>query len=189
MSPSRSQPAVERWATNLLTWAGSLLVVGSAVIHYYLWAGQGYRHIPTIGPLFIAQAVVGVVLAIATVLLRKLSLLLAEVGYAFSSAGGLIISVNFGLFGWQESMSAPYAGLALGVELAAGALLLPAALLLTRHRLSMNAKNIHRLGALVSGAHADAAAGVHLKRRRATTRPAATQRVKTPRSPQAGEPA
>ena len=143
MSPGRSQPAAERWATNLLTLAGSLLVVGSAVIHYYLWASQGYRHIPTIGPLFIAQAVVGVVLAIATVALRNLLLVLAELGYAFSSAGGLIISVNFGLFGWQESMSAPYAGLALGVEFAAAAVLIPAALLLSRRWLTGRPSGAH----------------------------------------------
>ena len=136
MAPGRSQPAAERWATNLLTLAGSLLVAGSAVVHYYLWASQGYRHIPTIGPLFIAQAAVGVVLAIGTVALRKLLLVLAELGYALSSAGGLIISVNFGLFGWQESMSAPYAGLALGVEFAAAAVLIPAALLLARRWLT-----------------------------------------------------
>jgi hypothetical protein len=46
--------------------------------------------------------------------------------------GGLIISVNFGLFGWQDSMSAPYAGLALSVELAAAALLIAAAAIFVR---------------------------------------------------------
>ena len=34
------------------------------------------------------------------------------------------ISDNFGLLGWQEPVSAPYAGLALSVELAAAVLLL-----------------------------------------------------------------
>jgi hypothetical protein len=127
MPAGRSHAATERLATNLLTWSGSLLVVGSSVIHYYLWDSQGYRHIPTIGPLFITQAVVGVVLAVVTSAVRNPLLAAAEAGLAFSSAGGLIISVNFGLFGWQESMSAPYAGLALGVEIAAGALLIVAA--------------------------------------------------------------
>jgi hypothetical protein len=121
-----------RWTANLLTWAGSLLVVVSAVIHYHLWGSGGYKHIPTIGPLFLVQSVVGVVLALWTSAARKLLLVLAEAGFAFASAGGLIISVNFGLFGWQETMSAPYAGLALGVELAAGTVLCAAAALLVK---------------------------------------------------------
>jgi hypothetical protein len=65
------------------------------------------------------------VLALPTSVTRKVFLVLTEAGFALASAGGLIISVNFGLFGWQDSMSAPYTGLALSVELAA-AVLLPA---------------------------------------------------------------
>ena len=158
MSTGRSHAAGERLATNLLTWSGSLLVVGSSVIHYYLWDSQGYRHIPTIGPLFLMQAVVGVVLAVATSAVRNPLLTAAEAGFAFSSAGGLIISVNFGLFGWQESMSVPYAGLALGVELAAGALLIVAAAIpgrrwLANRRSSPNATGAARasVGRVVNG--------------------------------------
>jgi hypothetical protein len=109
---------------NVLTWAGSLLVVASSVIHFELWDDHGYRNIPTIGPLFLIQAVVGVLLALGTSVTRRVLLVLAEAGFALSTAAGLIISVNFGLFGWQDSMSAPYSGLALSVELAAAALLL-----------------------------------------------------------------
>lgn len=132
----RPQNVVERWGTNALTWSGSALVVGSSAIHYHLWASLGYRHIPTIGALFIVQAVVGVVLALATGILRRLLLMVAEAGFALASAAGLIISVNFGLFGWQESMSAPYAGLALSVELVAGTLLLSASVLGARRWLA-----------------------------------------------------
>jgi hypothetical protein len=115
---------------NVLTWAGSTLVVASSVVHFELWDDHGYRNIPTIGPLFLMQAVVGVVLALGTSVTRRVLLVLAEAGFILSTAAGLIISVNFGLFGWQESMSAPYAGLALAVELAAAALLAAATALM-----------------------------------------------------------
>ncbi|HTT91484.1 MAG TPA: hypothetical protein VMF65_18150 [Acidimicrobiales bacterium] len=111
---------------NLLIWVGSLFVLGSSVIHFHLWDSYAYRALPTIGPLFLMQSIVGAVLAIWTSVARKLLLVLAETGFAFSTAGALIISVNFGLFGWKDTMSAPYAGLALAVEFTAGALLLAA---------------------------------------------------------------
>jgi hypothetical protein len=69
-------------------------------------------------------------LALGTSVTRRGFLVLAEAGFILSTAAGLIISVNFGLFGWQDSMSAPYAGLALSVELAAAALLLAATALM-----------------------------------------------------------
>jgi hypothetical protein len=115
---------------NLLIWAGSLFVLGSSVIHFHLWDSFAYRDLPTIGPLFLMQAIVGAVLAIVTSVARKFLLVLVETGFAFATAGGLIISVNFGLFGWKDTMSAPYAGLALAVEFSAGALLLAASALM-----------------------------------------------------------
>jgi hypothetical protein len=140
--PIAGAHAAERIATNLLTGAGSLLVVGSSAIYYHLWDSLGYSHIPTIGPLFVVQAVVGVVLAVAAGTFRKPLLVAAEAGFALSSAGGLIVSVNFGLFGWQESMSAPYAGMALSVELVAGALLVTASLLLARRWLAARPRRV-----------------------------------------------
>jgi hypothetical protein len=117
---------------NLFIWVGSLFVLGSSIIHFHLWDSFAYRALPTIGPLFLMQAITGAVLAVLTSILRKFLLVLAETGFAFATAGGLIISVNFGLFGWKDTMSAPYAGLALAVEFTAGALLLVASALMGR---------------------------------------------------------
>ena len=47
---------------NLLIWAGSLFVLGSSVIHFHLWDSFAYHALPTIGPLFLMQAIVGAVL-------------------------------------------------------------------------------------------------------------------------------
>jgi hypothetical protein len=84
---------------GLLTWV--------AGIHLHLWT-EGYRDIPTVGPLFLADAVGGFVLA--AVLLawpRPLAGLLGA-GFMISTLGGLIISLHFGLFGFRESLGASF---------------------------------------------------------------------------------
>jgi hypothetical protein len=119
-----------RAVTNLLIWGGSILLAVSAVVHFHLWDSEGYRNIPTIGPLFLMQAIVGIVLAVATAISRKLALVAASAILAVSSIGGLLISIWWGLFGWQESFTAPYVSVALWVEGAAAVLLGAASVLL-----------------------------------------------------------
>ncbi|MGC8627281.1 MAG: hypothetical protein ACP5VR_06940 [Acidimicrobiales bacterium] len=120
-------PGLVRLALNAAVGAGSVLVAGSAALHFYLWDSQGFRNIPTIGPLFLAQAVIGWLLALATVATRKLLFVVAASGYGVVSAFALVYSMLFGLFGWQERLGAPYVSLALAIELAAAAVLLAAA--------------------------------------------------------------
>lgn len=117
-------------AVNLFVWAGCALLAGSAVIHFYLWNSHGYSHIPTIGPLFLAQAIVGAVVALLTAATRRLLLVVVAAGLLVSSIGGLLVSIWWGLFGWQETASAPYVGLALWVEALGAASLGTAALVL-----------------------------------------------------------
>ena len=114
-----------RWIVNGVTWAGALLVLASAVIHLRLWADGGYQGIAVIGPLFLAQGVAGILLAVALGVFRRLGLIWRGAMLA-ATAVGLLISVQVGLFGFQESMAAPYAGMSLVVEFA-GAVLLAAA--------------------------------------------------------------
>lgn len=83
-----------------------------AVIHFHLWDSGGYRHIHVIGPLFLANFVVGLVVALG--LLGAPRRLLPLVGLAASGLGagtlaGLLISVNYGLFGFRDTLSAPFA--------------------------------------------------------------------------------
>jgi hypothetical protein len=115
--------ATGRLGLNLLIWAGSALLAASGLLHFHLWDSEGYRHIPTIGPLFLAQAIVGALLAIATAVFRKVILVAAAAGAAISSIGALLISIWWGLFGWQESSSAPYVGMAFAIEASAAVLL------------------------------------------------------------------
>ena len=65
------------WAVNVLALAGAVLIVVSAVIHLHLWA-TGYSSISVIGPLFLAQGVVSILLAVALGVFRRLGLMVAE---------------------------------------------------------------------------------------------------------------
>jgi hypothetical protein len=114
-------------ASGALCLGGSALMVVSAGIHLHLWAG-GYRHIPTIGPLFLLQGLVGVVLAVAVSVTRRPVVALAGAVFVASTIGGLMLSVEIGLFGFKDSLDAPFATSSLAVESAAFVLLVAAAL-------------------------------------------------------------
>jgi hypothetical protein len=91
----------------LLAWIG--------YIHLHLWQ-EGYRQIPTDGPLFLLDAVAGFVLASALLAWpRPLTGLLAA-GYTAATLGALIISLTVGLFGFRESISASYVVQSLAIE-------------------------------------------------------------------------
>jgi len=116
-------------AATLAFVAGGLLVVWSAYIHFHLWdEPQGYRHISIIGPLFLLQAIGGLVVGILIVAARRVWVALAGIGYAVSTAVGFLLSVGLtkGLFNFKESWQAPFAHLAFAVEIAVVVVLLAA---------------------------------------------------------------
>ena len=110
---------------------GAALLVWTGWIHLHLWS-EGYKHIKTIGPIFMVNFVVA--MAIAVVLLavppRRLLALAAASGamFALGTLGALVLSVNVGLFGFTESSNAPFAHLSLWVEAGATAVLLATAI-------------------------------------------------------------
>ncbi len=91
----------------LLAWIGA--------VHLHLWL-EGYRQIPTDGPLFLLDAVAG--LALAALLLVWAAPLagLIAAGYTASTLGALLISLRVGLFGFRESISASYVAQSLAIE-------------------------------------------------------------------------
>jgi hypothetical protein len=103
---------------------GAALVATTGAIHLHLWA-TGYQNIPTIGPLFLFQGVVGAVLAVALVAWRRLVTVVAAAGFMIATIGGLLLSVYVGLFGFTDTLAAPFAGVSLAVE-SAGAVVLGA---------------------------------------------------------------
>jgi hypothetical protein len=99
-----------------LVGVGLLSAVGW--IHLHLWQ-TGYRHIPTIGPLFLAAAVSAFVIG-AGLLARPSRLMgLSGIGLVTGVLAGLIVSVNLGLFGFKESLSAPFSVESIVLEIAA----------------------------------------------------------------------
>jgi hypothetical protein len=123
IGPSGS--AARRATITLGLVVGAALLASSGVIHLRLWA-TGYRTIPTIptiGPLFLLQGIAGVVLAVVLLLWRRLVVVLAGAGFMVATTGGLLVSVKFGLFGFTDTLAAPYAGLSVVLE-SAGAVVL-----------------------------------------------------------------
>lgn len=105
-------------------------VLASAVLHGFFYVDWAWHLFP-LGVAFVAQAVVGVVLAVAVVRVPRRWVLLAALAYALGSIGAFALSAATGflgvtarLVGWQELA-------AKGVELVAVAL---AALALMRER-------------------------------------------------------
>ena len=105
-----------RWAAALLLRLGCVALLALiGYIHLHLWL-EGYRHIPTNGPLFLLDAVAGFILA-AVVLVRPRPLAgLLAAGYTAATLGALLISLAVGLFGFRESISASYVTQSLAIE-------------------------------------------------------------------------
>lgn len=97
---------------------GGLLIIWSSYIHFHLWQAVGYRHIPTIGPLFILQSIVGLLVGVLIIGVRRVWAAVIGAGFAVSTLVGFLISVEHGLFGFKDLWSSPFAHQALAIEIA-----------------------------------------------------------------------
>jgi hypothetical protein len=127
--PGALQSRIAQAAVLALAGTGAAFLVWSAVIHLELW-GDGYRDISVIGPLFLVQGIVSIVLAVAVVVFRWLALLVVGAVTGAATAVGLLLTASVGLFGYTESLTVPYATLSLAVEFTAAFLLLAGAAVL-----------------------------------------------------------
>lgn len=110
------------FATVVAKVAMAALAGTIAGIHLDLWASYGYRHIPTIGPLFLLNGIAGAVLAVACLATPSRIVALAwlsTAGYAVATLVAALISLNGKLFGFSESTGAPLLAPSLAVEGAA----------------------------------------------------------------------
>ena len=118
ISPSSSQAPGRggRWAAALLLRLGCVaLLAWIGYIHLHLWQ-EGYRQIPTDGPLFLLDGVAAFLLAAVLLLWPRPLVGLLAVGYTASTLGALIISLSVGLFGFRESISASFVTESLTIE-------------------------------------------------------------------------
>ncbi len=109
-------------AALVLRLAGAGLLVWVGAIHLHLWS-EGYRQIPTVGPGFLADAIGGFALAAVLLVLPRLLAGLLGAGYMLTTLGGLIISINIGLFGFRESTSATFVFESMVLEILGAAVL------------------------------------------------------------------
>jgi len=119
LASSRRQHAAggitRRAAALLLRLACAALLAWIGNIHLHLWA-EGYRQIPTDGPLFLLDAVAGFALAAALLAWPRPLTGLLTLGYTAATLGALLISLSVGLFGFKESISASYVTQSLAIE-------------------------------------------------------------------------
>jgi predicted lipoprotein with Yx(FWY)xxD motif len=101
--------------------AGAGLLAATGAIHLDLYL-TGYRSIPVIGWLFLLQVIAAFGLAAAVLASGSRLAAAAGAGFALSTLGGYLLSVQFGLFGFKEIRTT--AGIVAGViEVAAFAAL------------------------------------------------------------------
>jgi predicted lipoprotein with Yx(FWY)xxD motif len=101
--------------------AGAGLLAATAAIHLDLYL-TGYRTIPTIGWLFLAQVITAFLLAAAVLASGSRIVAAAGAGFAVATLGGHLLSVWAGLFGFTEVRTT--AGITAGIiEVAAFAAL------------------------------------------------------------------
>ncbi len=106
--------------------AASVLL--SAVVHLDLWADEGFRDIPGIGPAFLLNAVAGLLIGLAVLTLPGRLPLLAAAAFGAATLGAFVVSATVGLLGVHETWSGAPQVLAAVSE--AGALVLAAAVAL-----------------------------------------------------------
>jgi hypothetical protein len=130
--PADLAPLLARVAVTVLIAGGAACTVYSGYIHIYLWGRQQYpyRDIPTIGPLFIAQGIAAVVIGLLVVISRRVGALLLGAGLLIVSVAALVIDVEYGMFGFKDSWSVPYATTTLYEEIVGAVLLIVAAVVL-----------------------------------------------------------
>ncbi len=131
--PSDLASVLARVVVTAVIAGGAACTVYSGYIHLYLWGRQPfpYRDIPTIGPLFLIQGIVGVIVGLLLVITRRVGALLVGAGLLVVSAAALVIDVEVGMFGFKDSWAVPYAKSTLYVEIVGAVLLLVATGVLT----------------------------------------------------------
>jgi len=104
--------------------AGLLAAAGAIHLDLYL---TGFRHIPTIGPLFLLQVIAAFGLAVLVLVPGGRLFAALGAGFAAATLGGYLLSIWFGLFGFKEVRTT--AGIVAGlIEVAAFAVLATVAL-------------------------------------------------------------
>lgn len=83
-------------------WVAAAGVLVSGLAHLWLWWFEGFRTIPWIGPLFLLNAVAGVVIAALLVGWRSWVPAFLGAGFGLSTLAAFVMSATVGLLGLHE---------------------------------------------------------------------------------------
>jgi hypothetical protein len=131
--------ATAAWAPSAvlpLRVLGAVLLAVTAAIHGWLWL-QGYDGIPVVGPAFLLDTVLGVLLALLVAAVPRRWLPWAAAAgalFALGTLAALLLSTTVGLFGFVETTAAPLWWESFWVELGAVVVLAGLAVLTRRPR-------------------------------------------------------
>ena len=106
--PGRSRQPVDLAATAAFAAGGGLLVWSA--VHPFPAVERdrlGTAPSPSVGPLFLLQSVVGLVLGVGVVAVRRLWAAVLGIGFALATMASFLVSVAHGLFGFKDSWLAP----------------------------------------------------------------------------------
>jgi hypothetical protein len=118
---------LESVSARVIAGVGAVLLVVSGYVHLHLW-DIAYRHVDTLGPLFLVQAAAAVVLAVLMIAWPTRLVLVAAAVFSAGTIAGFVKAINGGIFGFTLPVITSWAKLALGAEI--GVIFLAAAALL-----------------------------------------------------------
>jgi hypothetical protein len=102
--------------------SAAVLILAGGAVHLHLWQG-GYRGIPRIGPWFMANVIISVVLALALMVRNDARVAWAGIAFSLASLGALVMSRTIGIFGFTETAWTGSVVRATGAEVGAVVLL------------------------------------------------------------------
>ncbi|MFP5310110.1 MAG: hypothetical protein ACLGIR_11100 [Actinomycetes bacterium] len=110
-------------AVVLLRLLAAGATIGGGVLHLQLWQG-GFRGLPLIGPMFLANAVAAAAVGLAVGWRPGRVTVLLALGISVGSLVGLVLSHTVGLFGFRQGGWDPAQARVVATELLAAAALL-----------------------------------------------------------------
>ena len=94
------------------------LLIASGAIHLHLW-DIAYRHVKTLGPLYLVQACAALVIALAVLITRHILAVAAGLALCAGTIVGFILVRTVGIFGFKLTFSSGLANLVLVIEIVA----------------------------------------------------------------------
>src|SRR4051794_40020624 len=91
----------------IIRWITAAAVLASALVHLKLWL-DGIRDLHVIGPLFMVNAVAGLVIAVLLVPWQHWLPPFLAFGFGASTLGGFVIAATWGLYGVHEKWQGGY---------------------------------------------------------------------------------